>query len=159
MENPGPEEQRFSGGEASSSVPNEGQQLYEPLNPPEENNTPPAPNPALPEVDRGFIFSKINARLLLAAGKKSGWQPPIEKIQTGISLKEQVLCRMAELDPHPFWMGEQNRVRLISDSILTKKNWEYNPETLSKRLSQLNERGKKSSFFHFLLKLREDAGP
>ena len=118
-----------------------------------------APNPALPEVGRGFIFEQINSRLLLAAGKKSGWQPPIDKIQTLISLKEQVIFRMAELDPHPFWMGEQNRNRLIADSILTKNNWEYNPETLSKRLSQLNERGINCSFYHDLKKLREDGGP
>jgi len=118
-----------------------------------------AQKPSLPEVGRGFILDQINARLLLAAGNKSGWQPPMEKIDTLISLKEQVILRMAELDPHPFWMGEQNRNRLIADSILTKNNWEYNPETLSKRLSQLNERGINCSFYHDLKKLREDGGP
>jgi len=56
---------------------------------------------------------------------------------------------MAELDPHPFWLEEQSRNHLLGDSILTKKNFEYSPETLSKRLSQLNEHGKNSSFFHF----------
>lgn len=46
------------------------------------------------------MIEVINARLLLAAGKKGGWHIPLEKIHELIILKQQVIDRMAELDPH-----------------------------------------------------------
>lgn len=121
----------------------------------------PAPQPEaaqpgqVQEGPPGEVFEKINTRLLFAADKKTGWQPPIEKINTLITLKSQVISRMAELDPDPFWLESRNR--LLADSILTKKNWEYSPETLTKRLSQLNEHGRNSSFFRELRALREES--
>jgi hypothetical protein len=85
-----------------------------------EEAGPSEPNPAppvLPPEVRNEVFDKINTRLLFAAGKKTGWQPPIGKIETLITLKGQVISRMAELDPHPFWVEEQSRNRLIAESI------------------------------------------
>ena len=79
----------------------------------------------------------------------------MEKIRTLIALKGQVISRMAELDPHPFWVEEQSRNTLISTSILTKGGWEYSLERLTQRLSQLNAEGKNSSFFKDLRNLRE----
>ena len=119
-----------------------------------------APNslsePVPPEVMAEWV-EKMNARLLLAAPKKSGWQTPIETIQTLITLKRKVISCMKKLDPHEFWVEEEKR--LISDAILTKRRWEYTPKTLEKRISQLNEQGTHSSFFQELRKLREDAQP
>lgn len=69
-------------------------------------------------------FEAINARLLLTAEMKTGWQPPVQKIESLISLKERVISRMAELDSHPFWVEKRNQ--LIADTILTKNNWPRN---------------------------------
>ena len=40
----------------------------------------PSEAPFLPPEIRDEVFDKINTRLLFAAGKKTGWQPPIGKI-------------------------------------------------------------------------------
>ena len=109
--------------------------------------------------DRAHIVHRINMRLLLAAEKKTGWQPPMEKIDTLIKLKSQVIDRMGELDPHPFWVEEQSRKNLLADSIRTKSDWEYNPVTLDKKLRQLTQHGKNCSFYNELFKLREDGEP
>lgn len=100
-------------------------------------------------------FEAINQRLLLAAERKTGWQPPVQQIMTLIALKEGVLTRMAELDPHPFWMEEQSRNRLLREGILTKLKWEYSPETLSRKLAELNKTGQRSSFFQELRRVRQ----
>lgn len=104
------------------------------------------------------MIEVINARLLLAAGKKGGWHIPLEKIHELIILKQQVIDRMAELDPHPFWMGEERRNYLISNSILTPGGWEFNVTTLRNGLSKLNAGGKNSSFYKNLLTLRQGPG-
>lgn len=118
-----------------------------------------APGPSdAPFPPQDNFFSKINNRLLFAAGKKVGWETPAEKIGELIALKSQIIDRMGELDPHPFWQGEENRTRLIGDSILTKNGWEYKNDTLTQKLRQLNEKGKKSTFFKELCRLREDGG-
>lgn len=77
----------------------------------------PAPKPEaaqpgqVPEGPLGEVFEKINTRLLFAASKKRGWQPPIDEIITLINLKSKVISRMAELDPDPFWV--ENRTSLL----------------------------------------------
>lgn len=134
-------------------------QLIQPHPPGQQTPIQEHPGDHLSPEDRAHIVDKINTRLLFAAGKKKGWQPPIEKIDTLIKLKSQVIDRMGELDPHPFWVEEQSRKRLLSNSILTKNGWEYSPDTLTKKLYQLTQRGKNCSFSNELFKLREDGGP
>jgi hypothetical protein len=157
----GPWIDRWMNPEVGSSAPNPGGRRDEATSQPpgvvEQEAASPLHATAIPPEIRAEIVSNINSRLLLAAEKKGGWQLPTERINTLIELKSQVISSMSKLDPHPFW-GE-NQHYLLSYSIFTKKNWEYNPETLHKKLDQLNEKGKNSSFFHELLKVRESFEP
>lgn len=119
------------------------------LGPPEQIQLvpPQAQNPVLAphegELYNFFFYQSqvetINSRLLLYAERKAEWQRPLDKIRTLINLKGQVFSKMAQLDPHPLWVLERNR--LIADSILTKNNREYSVSRLEQRLSELNKKG------------------
>lgn len=114
--------QRLPGALERNSPGISGESIFRDL---EQPGGEPAPQPEaaqpgqVPEGPLGEVFEKINTRLIFAASKKRGWQPPIDEILTLINLKSQVISRMAELDPDPFWV--ENRTSLLEDSILTKK--------------------------------------
>ena len=57
----------------------------------------------------------------------------LDDIQAMVSMKEEIVTRIAQLDPNPFWA--EQRARLISDYIVTPKREEYIfPSNLRKNL-------------------------
>ncbi|KAM1469128.1 hypothetical protein FF1_039845 [Malus domestica] len=92
-------------------------------------------------------FEAINQRLLLVAERKTGWQPPVQQIMSLIALKEGVLTRMAELDPHPFWMEEQSRNRLLREGASPSP-----PDRINEVLKRIGERS------GLVRSLREETG-
>lgn len=75
-----------------------------------------------------------------------------DKIDALICLKEEIIDRMAQLDPNPFWAEQRNE--LISNGILIKGK-EYAMGTLEKNVDKLKTEGQDSFFFKKLLKTRE----
>lgn len=142
--------QRLPGALEINSPGISGESIFRDL---EQPGGEPAPQPEaaqpgqVPEGPLGEVFEKINTRLLFAASKKRGWQPPIDDILTLINLKSQVILylgwpswtqTLSGLKTEPaFWSGRLH---------FNKKKWEYRPETLTNRLAQLDREGTKSPF-------------
>lgn len=70
-----------------------------------------------------------------------------EDVETLISLKREIIARMAELDPHPFWLEQENRI--IGESILNPKGPEYLLTTLEKKKDQLFRENPTATPFYF----------
>lgn len=68
-----------------------------------------------------------------------------------ILLKRDIIDRMAQLDPNPFWAEQRNE--LVANGILNKGS-EYTIETLQKNVEKLTTEGQNSLFFKKLIKER-----
>lgn len=100
--------------------------------------------------DQLFV-EKIRRRFTIY--EDPGRDVPVEDIEALISLKREIIGRMSQLDPHPFWVDQQNRI--IGESILTPKGAEYQLTTLlSKRDQLFSEHPTTSRFFQDMVKMR-----
>jgi len=122
----------------------------------------PAPQPEaaqpgqVPEGPLGEVFEKINTRLLFAASKKRGWQPPIDEIITLINLTSKVRLylgwpswtqTLSGLKTEPaFWSG---RLHFNKKKVGISARDSYKP-------TQLDREGTKYPFFRELRALREE---
>jgi len=105
------------------------------------------------EDDLSPVERKVKDRLTLYASPEE--EISNDDVEALVLLKGDVLERMAQLDPHPFWV--ENRELLISEYILTPRGPEYKLETLLQNLEELRgHNGSNSHFFRTLKKVRED---
>lgn len=54
----------------------------------------------------------------------------LDYIQAMLHLKEEIVMRIAQLDPHPFWT--EHKARIIDNYIITPKGEEYSLSTMEK---------------------------
>lgn len=95
---------------------------------------------------------RVKERLALYQPEK---EISLDDVQALVQLKGDIISRMAELDPHPFWI--ERRDRIIAESILTPQGPEYRLETLTKKLEELRgENASNGHFFNKLKKMREN---
>jgi hypothetical protein len=79
----------------------------------------------------------------------------LDDIQAMVSMKEEIVTRIAQLDPNPFWA--EQRARLISDYIVTPKREEYSLQTLEKIWKEVGAATTQDHYFvKRMIKLRED---
>jgi hypothetical protein len=71
-----------------------------------------------------------------------------DTIDTIIVLKQEIIDRMAQLDPNPFWTEQKKE--LIANSILNNNGSEYTLETLQRNAAE------NTSFFKKLVKTRKN---
>lgn len=76
-----------------------------------------------------------------------------DRVDAIICLKEAIIDRMAQLDPHPFWAEQKEK--LVAHGILNREA-EYTMETLEKNLEKLTTEGQNSFFYKKLIKTREN---
>ncbi|KAL5739338.1 hypothetical protein ACOSQ2_028518 [Xanthoceras sorbifolium] len=102
--------------------------------------------------DLSPIERRVKERL---AFYEPGKEIPLDDVEALVRLKRDVVGRMAQLDPHPFWVEQRDRI--LSESILTPQGPEYQISTLTKKLEELGgDNGSNSHFFRKLKKMRED---
>ena len=102
--------------------------------------------------DLSPIERRVKERL---AFYEPGKEIPLDDVEALVRLKRDVVGRMAQLDPHPFWVEQRDRI--LSESILTPQGPEYKISTLTKKLEELGgDNGSNSHFFRKLKKMRED---
>lgn len=102
--------------------------------------------------DLSPIERRVKERL---AFYEPGKEIPLDDVEALVQLKREVVGRMAQLDPHPFWIEQRDRI--ISESILTPRGQEYKISTLTKKLEELGgDNGSNSHFFRKLKKIREN---
>jgi len=109
--------------------------------------------PTSPPIEVAFDWvsyqnSQIKNRLAAFTSNRLRDSDTIDAI---ILYKNDIIDRMAQLDPNPFWAEQKNQ--LIADGILNYKA-EYTIEALERNLSKLNDRDG-ARFFRKLLKSRE----
>ena len=79
----------------------------------------------------------------------------LDDIQAMVGLKEDIVTRISQLDPHPFWT--EQRARIISSYVVTPRGEEYSLRTLEKIATEL---GDPNTLNHYFLKrmrkLRKD---
>nr|UDH54968.1 cytochrome c oxidase subunit 2 [Stylosanthes guianensis] len=94
-----------------------------------------------------YQHDKIAERLSVLTPNRARDADTVDAI---IYLKRDILARMAELNPNPFWAEQKNE--LIANGILNK-GAEYTIETLQKKLEKLKQDGIYSDVFKDLSKL------
>lgn len=100
-------------------------------------------SPAPQEVPlRDFQHETIKNRLATLTPHREVNDDQVDAI---ICLKEAIIDRMAQLDPHPFWAEQKDY--LVAHGILNK-DVEYTMGTLEKNLAKLSQ----NSFFFFQLR-------
>lgn len=77
-----------------------------------------------------------------------------DQIDALILLKEDVIHRMAQLDPNPFWAEQRNN--LVANGILMNRGAEYTIDTQQKNLHKLTTEGQNTFFFKKMVKTREN---
>lgn len=79
----------------------------------------------------------------------------VDDIQAMLNMKEEIVMRVAQLDPHPFWT--EHKARIISDYIMTPKGEEYSLATMEKIWRGLEaENPQNHSFLKRMIKVRQD---
>lgn len=98
-----------------------------------------------------LLVEKIRGRFAIY---EDPWRDvPVEDIEALISLKREIIGRMSQLDPHPFWVNQQNQI--IGESILTPKGAEYRLDTLqSKRDLLFSEHPTTSRFYQDMARIK-----
>jgi len=103
---------------------------------PNLQNAPANPVEAvLPEPDMDSVKGVIKNRLLVHRLGQRNSTVDDSEIDRIVSLKNEILDRMVELDHSPFWNTHRNR--LIRDYILPPKGGEYKIPTLESKLESL----------------------
>ncbi|XLR34107.1 hypothetical protein HN51_043393 [Arachis hypogaea] len=97
-----------------------------------------------------YQHDKIAERLSVLTPNRARDTDTVDAI---ILLKRDILDRMAQLDPNPFWAEQRNE--LVANGILNK-GAEYTIETLQKKLEKLEKDGINSAVFKDLEKLHPD---
>lgn len=96
---------------------------------PNPQNAPPnaveavLPEPDLPEPDMDSVRGVIKQRLLVHRLGQKNFSVSDHEIDLIVNLKNDIINRMGELDPDPFWTS--HRRRLIRDYILPPVGGEY----------------------------------
>jgi len=118
---------------------------------PGQDNQPPlvveqaTPDPAPQEVPlrlRDFQHQAIKKSLATLTPQREVNDDQVDAI---ICLKETIVDRMAQLDPHPFWAEQKDY--LVANGILKNNRSDYSIETLQKNLLKLTNEGQNSFFF------------
>lgn len=79
----------------------------------------------------------------------------LDDIQAIISMKEEIVTRIAQLDPNPFWA--EHGARVISDYIVTPSGQEYSLTTLEKIWREVGAANTKNHYFvKRMIKVRQD---
>ena len=79
----------------------------------------------------------------------------LDDIQAMVSMKEEIVTRIAQLDPNPFWA--EQRARLISEYIVTPSREEYSFNTLERIWKEVGAATTQDHYFvKRMIKLRED---
>lgn len=99
---------------------------------------------------RDFQHKTIKNRLATLTPQREVDDDQVDAI---ICLKEAMIDRMAQLDPHPFWAEQKDY--LVAHGILNKEA-EYTMGTLEKNLDKLRTEGQNSFVFQKLKKSREN---
>ena len=113
---------------------------------------PPGAGVEVWDDDLSPIERRVKERL---AFYEPGKDIPLDDVEALVRLKRDVVGRMAQRDPHPFWVEQRDRI--LSEAILTPKGTEYKISTLTKKLEELEgDNGSNSHFFRKLKKMRQD---
>lgn len=118
--------------------PSQAPQLAPPANAPQE----------VPFDWSRYQHDQIRNRLAVFTSNRPRDTDTIDAI---ILYKSDIIGRMAQLDPNPFWAEQRNE--LIANRILNN-GAEYTIETLQKNLEKLTTEGQNSFFFKKLIKER-----
>ena len=79
----------------------------------------------------------------------------LDDVQAMAGMKEDIVTRISQLDPNPFWT--EQRARIISSYIVTSKGEEYSLATLEKIWRELGDANSQDHYFvKRMLKLRKD---
>lgn len=116
-----------------------------------EPSTPTPPPAVVPLAVEAFDIIKNRLMVYDSAKAIDG-----DYIDALISVKTDIIQRMAQLDPHPFWQEQKDY--LVANEILLKENKEYTLETLFQNLQKLITEGQNCRFFHKVKKIRENSG-
>jgi len=104
-----------------------------------------------PEVEVADGLSPVERRIRTRFSiYEPGRYVPIEDLRAIVHLKGEIIARMSQLDPDPFWM--EHRDRIISESILTPKGPEYKLAALQGKLVELQSADAPNSDFFKRLK-------
>lgn len=103
---------------------------------PNPQNAPPnAVEAVLPEPDMDSVRGVIKQRLLVHRLGQKNFSVSEKEIDQIVELKNDILNRMGELDPDPFWTS--HRRRLIRDYILPRVGGEHRIKVLTQKLNFL----------------------